>query len=127
MQRPIRVVINTPAGLQREILSGVIRQDDQMAVVESAAEDTADVIIVSHVRDVRRRDSLGRGEKVIAIDDHDQRVDLYEIRPLGQAVRAADLTAVIRTLARPALPSAFRTRLARRLRALLTSFTWRAS
>lgn len=130
VERRIRVVINTPAGLQHEILTGAIRREDDMAVLDpppaGAAELDADIVIVSRMRDLRARDSLGDDARLLAIDDHDQRIDLYEVRPLGEARGAADLASVIRSLTQRPRRARLRQQLARWLRNLNTPPTRRA-
>src|SRR5262249_51687799 len=101
--RPIRVIVDSPAGLKHEILTGAIRQDVEIAVVDPSNQDElADVLVIADVSAARWRDLLRQEGKVLALDGHDQRLDMYELRFLGHAVCATDLTEVIRALTRTA-------------------------
>ena len=96
----IRVALPRRRSLQWEIMQGIIALDSNMDLLHPSQDrsETADVLIVEAVRDVRDRIVLRSHGKVLAIDGTSSGVDLYEMRLLGHAERAEDLTGAIRTL-----------------------------
>ena len=122
----IRVAIPRRRSLQWEIMQGIIALDSNMDLLQSSKDrsGTADVLIVEAVRDIRDRIVLRSDGKVLAIDGHSSGVDLYEMRLLGHAERAEDLTGAIRTLLER---RTFGARVRASVRALLATMTGRHS
>jgi hypothetical protein len=107
-------------------MQGIIALDSNMDLLQPSNDrsGTADVLIVEAVRDIRDRIVLRSDGKVLAIDGHSRGVDLYEMRLLGHAERAEDLTGAIRTLLER---RTFRARVRASVRALLATMTGRHS
>lgn len=96
----IRVALPRRRSLHSEIMQGIITLDANLDLLQPSEDrpGTADVLIVAAVRDIRDRIVLRSHGKVLAIDGHGSGLDLYEMRLLGHAERAEDLTGAIRTL-----------------------------
>jgi hypothetical protein len=108
--RQIRVELAVEFGLVREIVQGAIDLDPRMRVIEPRAsadggegQGDADVLIVDAAKHLTGEHSVDR-VRLLAVQGSDDRLTLYEMRPLGPVTDASQLADTIRWLAGPTPP-----------------------
>jgi hypothetical protein len=95
----VKVVIPHNQQMLHEIVEGAVELNEDSMVLVPPALPPHDILLVQPDRD--ECDTLEQGGKVLALDSRADKMNLYELRPVGSVRRSSQLATKIRELVQP--------------------------
>ena len=95
----VKVAIPDEQQMLHEIVEGAVELNSGTMVLVPPALPPHDVLLVQPAPD--ERETLQHGGKVLAFDGRPDKIDLYELRPLGSVTWSSQLAKKIRELVQP--------------------------
>lgn len=95
----VKVAIPHEQQMLQEIVEGAVELNESSMVLVPPAPPPHDILLVQPARD--ERETLEQGGKVLAIDSRPDKINLYELRPVGSVRWSSQLASKIRELVQP--------------------------